>query len=337
MLLFRHTERRAFIRLFGGAAVAGLIVWPLAARAQQSEMPLVGFLNSTSADTWRELVQAFRDGMSGAGYIEGQNVSVEYRWAEGEIDRLPGLAAELVQRRVVVIVTSGGDISALAAKGATSSVPIVSTFAADPVKSGFVASLNRPDGNITGATLFAYDAAAKRVELLHKLLPKAVAIVMLTNPSDPNIALETDAVQGAAKVLGLQLRCVNVGTESELEAAFERIARERSDAIVVSLDPFFVRRREQLVRLAARHAIPTIFAWRESAAAGGLMSYGTILTDAYRQIGIYAGRILKGAKPADLPVVQPSRFELVINLNTVKALGLDVPDNLLAVADEVIE
>jgi putative ABC transport system substrate-binding protein len=337
MLLFRHTKRREFIRLLGGAVAACSIAWPLAGRAQQSEMPLVGFLNSASADTWGHLAQAFRDGMREVSYVEGRNVAIEYHWAEGQIDRLPARAADLVRRRVAVIVTSGGDISALAAKGATSSIPIVSTLAADPVKSGLVATLNRPGGNITGATLFAYDAAAKRVEMLHKLLPKAVAMAILTNPSDPNIALETDAVRAASKILGLQVRFVNAGTESELEVAFNRIARERSDALLVSLDPFFVRRREQLVGLAARHAIPTIYEWREPVLAGGLMSYGTILPDAYRQIGIYAGRILDGAKPSDLPVVQPSRFEFVINLKTAKALGLDVPDRVFALADEVIE
>jgi ABC-type uncharacterized transport system substrate-binding protein len=300
-------------------------------------MPLVGFLNSASADTWEHLAQAFRDGIREAGYVEGRNLAIEYHWADGQIDRLPAVAADLVRRRVAVIVTSGGDITALAAKEATSSIPIVSTLAADLVRSGLVATLNRPGGNITGATLFAYDAAAKRVEMLHKLLPKAVTMAMLCNPSDPNIALETDPVTVASKTLGLQVRFVNAGTERELEAAFDRIAREGSDALLVSLDPFFVRRREQLVELAARHAIPTVFAWRESAVAGGLMSYGTILSDAYRQIGIYAGRILKGAKPADLPVVQPSRFELVINLKTAKALGLDIPDRLFALADDVIE
>ena len=325
-------KRRDFITLLGGAATL-----PLGARAQQSVKPVIGLLNSGSSDAFAHLAQAFREGMREAGYVEGRNVAIEYHWAEGQFDRLPALAAELVRRRAAVIVTSGGDISALAAKEATSSIPIVSTLAADPVESGLIATLNRPGGNITGATLFAYDAAAKRVEMLHKLLPKVVTVAMLTNPRDPNIALETDAVRAASKILDLQVHFVNAGTERELEVAFSRIAQEGSDALLVSLDPFFVRWREQLVGLAARHAIPTIFAWRECVVAGGLMSYGTILPDAYRQIGIYAGRILKGAKPADLPVVQPSRFELVINLKTVKALGLTVPDKLLALADEVID
>jgi putative tryptophan/tyrosine transport system substrate-binding protein len=324
--------RRQFLSTLGGVAV----VWPLAARAQQPALPAVGFLNSASANAFEQRVQAFRDGLSDAGYVEGRNVTIEYRWAEGLIDRLPALAAELVQRQVVVIVTSGGDVSALAAKAATSSIPIVSTIGGDPVKEGLVASFNRPGGNLTGATLFAY-SAAKRLELLHQLVPKAVTIMALFDPSDPVVVLDREAAQAASKTLGLQLRFVNAGTMSELETAFETVARDRPDALFVGSNPFFTRQREQIVGLAARHTIPTIYPFREFPAAGGLISYGTRLADTYRQVGVYAGRILKGEKPADLPVVQPTKFELVINLKTAKTLGLDVPPTLLAIADEVIE
>ena len=324
--------RRQFISALGGAAGA----WPLAARAQQPTLPVVGFLNSASASAFEHLVQAFRDGLGEAGYIEGQNVAIEYRWAEGHIDRLPALAAELVQRQVAVIVTSGGNVSALAAKAATSSIPIVSTIGGDPVKEGLVASFNRPGGNLTGATLFAY-SAAKRLELLHELVPKAVTIMALFDPSDPVVVLDREAAQVASKTLGLQLRFANAGTLSELEAAFETVDRDRPDGLFVGSNPFFNLQRDQIVGLAARHAIPTIYAFREFPAAGGLISYGTRLADTYRQVGIYAGRILKGERPADLPVVQPTKFELVINLKTAKTLGINVPNSLLATADEVIE
>jgi putative tryptophan/tyrosine transport system substrate-binding protein len=312
------------------------VAWPVTARAQQPAMPVVGFLNSASADAFEQRVQAFRDGLSDAGYVEGRNVTIEYRWAEGQIDRLPALAAELVERQVVVIVTSGGDVSAQAAKAATSSIPIVSTIGGDPVKEGLVASFNRPGGNLTGATLFAY-SAAKRLELLHQLVPKAVTIMALFDPSDPVVVLDREAAQTASKTLGLQLRFVNAGTMSELETAFETVARDRPDALLVGSNPFFTRQSEQIVGLAARHTIPTIYAFREFSAAGGLISYGTRLADTYRQVGVYTGRILKGERPAELPVVQPTKFELVINLKTAKTLGLDVPPTLLAIADEVIE
>jgi putative ABC transport system substrate-binding protein len=249
---------------------------------------------------------------------------------------LPALAAELVQRQVAVIVTSGGDVSARAAKAATSSIPIVSTIGGDPVKEGLVASFNRPGGNLTGATLFAY-SAAKRLELLHELIPKAVTIMALFDPSDPVVVLDRESLQAASKTLGLQLRFANAGTLSELEAAFETVALDRPDGLFVGSNPFFNRQRDQLVGLAARHTIPTIYAFREFPAAGGLVSYGSRLADTYRQVGIYAGRILKGERPADLPVVQPTKFELVINLKTAKTLGITVPNSLLATADEVIE
>jgi putative tryptophan/tyrosine transport system substrate-binding protein len=324
--------RRQFISALGGATVA----WPLAARAQQPALPVVGFLNSASASAIEHLVQAFRDGLGEAGYVEGRNVAIEYRWAEGQIDRLPALAADLAQRQVAVIVTSGGDVSALAAKAATSSIPIVSTIGGDPVQEGLVASFNRPGGNLTGATLFA-NLAAKRLELLHQLVPKAVTIMALFDPSDPVVVLDRESLQAASKTLGLQLRFANAGTVSELEAAFETVALDRPDGLFVGSNPFFTFHREQIVGLAARHTIPTMYPFREFPAAGGLISYGTRLADAYRQIGIYAGKILKGERPADLPVVQPTKFELVINLKTAKTLGVDVPPTLLATADEVIE
>jgi putative tryptophan/tyrosine transport system substrate-binding protein len=325
-------RRRDFLGVMASATAA----WPVTARAQQPAMPVVGFLNSASASASEHLVQAFRDGLGEADYVEGRNVTIEYRWAEGQIDRLPALAAELVQRQVAVIATSGGDVSAKAAKAATSSIPIVSTIGGDPVKSGLVASFNRPGGNLTGATLFAY-SAAKRLELLHQLVPKAVTIMVLFDPSDPVVVLDREAAQAASKTLGLQLRFVNAGTMSELETAFETVARDRPDGLFVGANPFFNRQRDQLVGLAARHTIPTIYPFREFPAAGGLISYGTRLADTYRQVGVYTGRILKGEKPADLPVVQPTKFELVINLKTAKTLGLDVPPTLLAIADEVIE
>ena len=326
-----NIARRKFIATLGGAAA-----WPLAARAQQPAMPVIGFLNSGSASAFEHLVQAFRDGLGETGYVEGRNVAIEYRWGEGQIDRLPALAAELVQRQVAVIVTSGGNVSALAAKAATSSIPIVSTIGGDPVQEGLVASFNRPGGNLTGATLFAY-SAAKRLELLHELVPKAVTIMALFDPSDPVVALDRESLEAASKTLGLQLRFANAGTVGELEAAFETVALDRPDGLFVGSNPFFNRQRDQLVGLAARHTIPTIYAFREFPAAGGLISYGSRLADTYRQVGIYAGRILKGERPADLPVVQPTKFELVINLKTAKTLGITVPNSLLATADEVIE
>jgi putative ABC transport system substrate-binding protein len=325
-------NRRAFITLLGGAAA----VWPLAARAQQPAMPVIGFLSGTSPETAR--LRAFRQGLKDAGFIEGENVAIEYRWADDQTDRLPALAAELAQRRVAVIAAIGGIPPALAAKAATTTIPIVFLVGVDPVRLGLVSSLARPGGNLTGINVINSELASKRLELLRALVPGAIRIGVLVDPTN---ASGTDAtlrdVGAAARTMGLQVQVLNASTSLELDAAFATLVRERSDALIVGSTPFLFDRRVQLALLAARHAAPAIYQDRHHAEVGGLISYGASLGDAYRHVGVYAGRILKGAKPADLPVVQPTRFELVINVSTARMLGLTVPDALLATADEAIE
>jgi putative tryptophan/tyrosine transport system substrate-binding protein len=326
-------RRRKFIKLIGGAAAA----WPLAVRAQQPALPVVGFIRDGSADTSTRFVSAFRKGLNENGYVEGQNVTVEYHWLEGQYDRLPALMADLVRRQVAVIAASG-IVTSLAAKAATSTIPIVFGVGNDPVKLGLVASLARPGGNATGINFFAGEVAAKRLRLLHDLVPKAVRIAMLLNPANPSVAEPTlRDIQAAAPSMGLQIQVLNASTIDEIDAAFASFARERPDAVFVAGDAFLISQRMQLATLAARDKIPTTYGVREMAAAGGLMSYGADFADSFHQVGVYTGSILKGAKPAELPVLQSTKFEFVINLQTARALGIEVPSALLLIADEVIE
>ena len=325
-------RRREFITLLGGAAA-----WPVTARAQQPAMPVVGFVNAASPEAYAPMLSAFLKGLSETSYIEDQNVKTEYRWAQGEVDRLPALVADLVHREVAVIAATGTP-AALAAKAATTTIPIVFEIGSDPVQVGLVASLNRPGGNVTGVAQLAVEVAPKRLELLHELVPTARLIALLVDPTDPAISEKTTrGVQAAAQSLGLELHVLNVSTERDLDAVFANLVQLRAGGLVISGGQFFNSRRKQLAALALRHAVPTIFPYRDLAATGGLMSYGASITDAYRLAGIYTGRVLKGEKPTDLPVQQATKVELIINLKAAKALGLNVPLSLLGRADEVIE
>jgi putative ABC transport system substrate-binding protein len=327
-------RRRDFITLIGGAAVA----WPLAARAQQPALPVVGFIRDGSADGSARLVAAFRKGLNETGYVEGQNVTVEYHWLEGQYDRLPALMSDLVRRQVAVIATIGTTQVALAAKAATTTIPIVFGEGEDPVGLGLVASLARPGGNATGMNFFNTEVIAKRLRLLHDLVPNAVRIAVLVNPANAATAETTlREVQQAAPTLGLQIQILNASTISEIDAAFATLAREHSDALFVAGEAFFVSRAVQLITLTTRDRIPATYSLRDYVAVGGLMSYGTDIADSFRQVGVYTGSILKGAKPADLPVLQSTKFEFVINLQTARALGIEVPSGLLSIADDVIE
>jgi putative tryptophan/tyrosine transport system substrate-binding protein len=327
-----HIGRRKFLATLSGAAA-----WPLAARAQQQVLPVVGVLGGHTAAEWRPFVAAFNDGLKELGYVDGQNVGTEYRWAEGDYGRLPALAADLVRRKVAVIAAIGGVNATFAAKAATVDIPIVFLTGRDPVELGFVESHNRPGGNLTGVSMLNDELVAKRLELLRELVPKAATIAILINPHNRNHPPHVRALEAVARAGGQQIIVVSAASDRDFEPAFAMLVTQRADGLMVAADPFLDSRAEQIVGLAKRHAVPTMFQWREFVQVGGLASYGTSLADAHRQVGVYAGRILKGAKPGDLPVVQPTKFEMFINLKTANALGLTVPASILLRADEVIE
>ena len=326
-------RRRDLLAMLGGA----LVVWPLAARAQQPTKPVVGFLSSGLQRAFAPQAAGFLQGLKETGYVEGQNIMIEYRWAEGRYDRLPTMADELVRWPVTVLVTSGGTVAARAAKAATTSIPIVFTTADDPVATDLVTSLNRPGGNVTGVSFISGVLTAKNLELLHELVPTANLVAILANPSSPSAEIQLKDAQEAANTIGVKILILKANTERDINSAFTTLLQEHAGALIVVADPFFFIHRDQFAALAERHAVPTVHFFREFVTAGGLMSYGTSLTDGYHQAGIYAGRILKGERPADLPVLQPTKYELVINLKAAKALGLTVPPSLLVRADEVIE
>jgi putative tryptophan/tyrosine transport system substrate-binding protein len=325
-------NRRDFITLLGGAAT----LWPVAGSAQQSAMPVIGFLHSGSPEPFAHNIAAFRQGLNETGFVEGRNVAIEYRWARGQYERLPVLAADLVQSQVAIIAADGAG-AALATKAATSTIPIVFMVGPDPVELGLVNSLNRPSGNITGISMFNVSLDAKRLELLRELVPAATTFALLINPKGPPAELHAKELEAAARTGGQQLIVLRASTNRDFGPAFANLAQQRADALIVVPDPFFDSHRDQLVEITARHAVPTIYGWREFPAAGGLMSYGIQFTDVSRQVGVYVGRILNGAKPTDLPVQQPTRFELVVNLKTARSLGVAMPTSILLRADEVIE
>jgi putative ABC transport system substrate-binding protein len=328
-----RVRRREFITLLGGAATT----WPIAARAQQAKTPVIGWLCSGAAGPFRNFVSAFHRGLEAAGYVEGRNVSVEYRWSEGQSNRLPELANDLVGRQVAAIVASGGSAPAQAAKAITAKIPIVFVSGDDPVEAGLVSSLNRPGGNITGISWIASALEAKRLGLMRELVPNNADVAVLVNPTFPGAKTQVRDAEEAARERGMRIHIVNASTEQDLDAIFPALLQQRASSLVVNPNPMFMTRREQIVAQAARHAVPTIYYTREFAEAGGLMTYGTSLLDTYRESGVYTGRILKGEKPAELPVFQPTKFEFIINLKTATALGLTFPPGLLAIADEVIE